>query len=67
MAKTDEIFSEFISIFDDNINFNVKHPLQYRWSLWYDDSANLKLNPKLPWEENLKKVYTFDTIEDFWG
>lgn len=43
---------------------SIKHPLQHRWTLWYD-------NPKKPssaesWEENLKKIFTFDTVEDFW-
>ena len=46
------------------LSFAKKHPLQYRWVLWFD-------NPKLKkaeesWEENLKQIHTFDTVEDFW-
>jgi translation initiation factor 4E len=58
---------ELVSIFDDRINFNVKHPLQCRWTLWYDDATMLKANPKLNWDENLKQVLTIESIEDFWG
>ncbi|KAG9403536.1 hypothetical protein AC1031_006176 [Aphanomyces cochlioides] len=42
----------------------VKHPLQHRWVLWYDNPK--KKLPNESWEENLKTVYTFDTVEDFW-
>ncbi|ETV75701.1 hypothetical protein H257_10085 [Aphanomyces astaci] len=43
----------------------VKHPLQHRWVLWYDNPKKKLANES--WEENLKVVYTFDTVEDFWG
>jgi len=39
-----------------------KHPLQNDWTLWYfknDRSKN--------WEDNLKRVITFSTVEDFWA
>ncbi|KAJ0393859.1 hypothetical protein P43SY_005981 [Pythium insidiosum] len=42
----------------------TKHPLQHRWTLWYDNPK--KRNSAESWEENLKLVYTFDTVEDFW-
>ncbi|OQR85005.1 eukaryotic initiation factor 4E [Achlya hypogyna] len=41
-----------------------KHPLQHKWVLWYDNPKK-KLATET-WEENLKKIYTFDTVEDFW-
>jgi len=40
----------------------VKHPLQSRWSLWY-----LKADRQKDWEDCLKMVSTFDTVEDFWA
>jgi len=41
-----------------------KHVLHNSWTLWFD---NPKLKrPNESWEENLKKVYTFNTVEDFW-
>ncbi|CAI5709209.1 unnamed protein product [Hyaloperonospora brassicae] len=42
----------------------TKHPLQNRWVLWYDNPK--KRNSTESWEENLKNVYTFNTVEDFW-
>lgn len=42
----------------------AKHPLQNRWVLWYDNPK--KRHSTESWEENLKNVYTFDTVEDFW-
>lgn len=41
-----------------------QHPLQNRWVLWYDNPK--KRNSTESWEENLKNVYTFNTVEDFW-
>jgi len=40
----------------------VKHPLQSRWVLWY-----LKADRNKDWEDCLKEVTTFDTVEDFWA
>ncbi|XP_066910870.1 eukaryotic translation initiation factor 4E-1A-like [Clytia hemisphaerica] len=40
----------------------VKHPLQNRWSLWFfknDKSKN--------WAANLRRITTFDSVEDFWS
>ncbi|GAB5032157.1 eukaryotic translation initiation factor iso4e [Nannochloropsis oceanica] len=41
-----------------------KHKLQNRWSFFYN---NPKANPMLSWEEKLQKIYTFETVEDFWA
>ena len=43
---------------------DAQHKLQNRWSFFYN---NPKANPMLSWEEKLQKVYTFDTVEDFWA
>jgi len=40
----------------------VKHPLQYRWVLWY-----CKQDRSKDWEDCLKEVASFDTVEDFWA
>ncbi|VDO85199.1 unnamed protein product [Soboliphyme baturini] len=42
----------------------VKHPLQYRWVLWYLKQDRLR---KRDWEECLKEVACFETVEDFWA
>lgn len=42
----------------------VKHPLQYRWVLWY---CKHDRSSKKDWEDCLKQVASFDTVEDFWA
>mmetsp|Transcript_12654 Transcript_12654/g.30721 ORF Transcript_12654/g.30721 Transcript_12654/m.30721 type:complete len:227 (+) Transcript_12654:104-784(+) len=43
----------------------VKHQLQNSWVLWFDNPVK-RLGAK-DWSQNLKKVATFDMVEDFWG
>uniref|UniRef100_A0A8R1DZ33 eIF-4F 25 kDa subunit n=1 Tax=Caenorhabditis japonica TaxID=281687 RepID=A0A8R1DZ33_CAEJA len=40
----------------------TRHPLQNRWALWY-----LKADRNKEWEDCLKMVSLFDTVEDFWS
>jgi len=40
----------------------VKHPLMHKWVLWYCKSDRNK-----NWEDCLKEVATFNTVEDFWA
>ena len=58
---------EAISVFQDSQNFNVAHPLEHKWTLWYDDGNMMKQNPELTWKQNLKQIYTFSSIEEFWA
>jgi translation initiation factor 4E len=48
----------------DPTNFEIKHPLQNRWSLWYDNPR--KRTSADTWGNHLKHVVEFDTVEDFW-
>ncbi len=41
---------------------NTKHPLQYSWTLWYYKNDRTKT-----WQDNLREVVTFSTVEDFWA
>jgi len=47
-----------------NPNFAIKHPLQNRWTLWYDNPQGKATQNS--WADQLKKVVSFDTVEDFW-
>ncbi|XP_039749076.1 eukaryotic translation initiation factor 4E-1B-like isoform X2 [Pararge aegeria] len=38
----------------------IKHPLEYSWGMWYIT------NDKRNWEDNLVKLTSFDTVEDYW-
>ena len=74
---------EQITVFHDPENFNVKHPLMHEWTLWFTKPPSGKvrschalrhdfnLRIDLPkgdnWNDLLKEVVTFDTVEEFWG
>ncbi|KAJ3091232.1 hypothetical protein HK102_001250 [Quaeritorhiza haematococci] len=64
-TPTTESAAETTTVFDDPTNFNVKHPLGSRWTLWFDrlDKKATQRN----WDENLRNLITFDTVEDFWA
>lgn len=53
------------TVFDDPKEFNVKHPLQNTWTLWFDNPGK-KANAT-NWSENLKEIVNVNTVEDFWG
>jgi len=40
----------------------AKHPLQNKWKLWYYKNDRTK-----SWNDNLRPVTTFSTVEDFWS
>jgi len=42
-----------------------KHPLKYGWTLWYDCQLQNGQRPA-QWGANMKEVYTFYSVEDFW-
>lgn len=44
------------------LELSTPHPLQCRWALWY-----LKGDRSKDWEDCLKRVSVFDTVEDFWA
>lgn len=45
----------------------IQHGLQDSWTLWYDDPAHSANVKNAEWEENLKLICEFKTIEEFWG
>jgi len=46
-------------------DFQVKHPLQDSWTWWFDNPK--KKSTQASWGANLKKIYSFSTVEDFWS
>ncbi|KAL2913423.1 eukaryotic translation initiation factor 4E [Polyrhizophydium stewartii] len=66
-ADTEQAVPEqVVTAFDDPERFTVKHPLQNRWTLWFDAPSSKKTTQK-DWGQNLKKIVTIDSVEDFWG
>eukprot|EP01135_Chromosphaera_perkinsii_P004500 Nk52_evm24s284 gene=Nk52_evmTU24s284 len=57
--------SEVKEIPNDGALMNIKHPLQNRWTFWYD-FQDRKTNTHM-WAASLKQVYTVGTVEDFWA
>lgn len=45
-------------------DFSKKHPLQTRWTLWFDNPSGKQTLSK--YGQGLRSVYSFDTVEDFW-
>jgi len=62
---TDPEKDGMVTIFSDPINYNIKHPLQSTWVMWYDNPG--KKTSQASWADNLKKIAVFATVEDFWG
>jgi translation initiation factor 4E len=48
----------------DPKNFEIKHPLQSAWTMWYNAPQTQKGREAQDWHP--KKIVTFDTVEDFW-
>lgn len=40
------------------------HKLERKWTFWFDNQSRPKVGAA--WGSNLKKAYTFDTVEEFW-
>jgi hypothetical protein len=42
----------------------LKHKLERKWTFWFDNQSKPKQGAA--WGTSLRKVYTFDTVEEFW-
>ena len=49
---------------DTMIEEGKKHPLEHKWTLWFDNPSGRQ--KKEAWGQTLRQVYTFGTVEDFW-
>lgn len=43
-----------------------KHPLQYTWTMWYDSPSPKSKSDAHNWQQNVKKIVSFSSVEDFW-
>nr|DAD20026.1 TPA_asm: hypothetical protein HUJ06_021489 [Nelumbo nucifera] len=41
-----------------------KHRLERKWTFWFDNQSKPKQGAA--WGTSLRKIYTFDTVEEFW-
>ncbi|CAN4091880.1 unnamed protein product [Withania somnifera] len=61
---------EIVEESDDTTSYlrkeiNAKHPLEHSWTFWFDNRG--AKSRQIPWGTSLRNVYTFSTVEDFWG
>ncbi|GAA99382.1 uncharacterized protein L969DRAFT_86613 [Mixia osmundae IAM 14324] len=61
-AKADKAVK---TVFDDKLHFNVVHPLNSTWTLWFDNAS--KQDKSRSWEDSLQQVMEINTVEEFWG
>jgi translation initiation factor 4E len=61
---TEKLSLENQTVIENNTDFNVKHPLNCSWTLWYTKPQTSKTES---WADLLKPVITFSTVEEFWG
>lgn len=40
------------------------HKLERKWTFWFDNQSKPKQGAA--WGSSMRKVYTFDTVEEFW-
>lgn len=52
-------------VVQENVSANSKHPLQFRWTLWFN-SPQKKATSSGNWTSNVRQVMSFATVEDFW-
>ncbi|TID30695.1 hypothetical protein CANINC_000611 [Pichia inconspicua] len=52
------------TVLENSEEFNVKHPLNSKWTLWYTKPP---VDANESWADLLKPVVTFNTVEEFWG
>ncbi|KAB8203483.1 Eukaryotic initiation factor 4E [Aspergillus parasiticus SU-1] len=62
--ETEKTNGDNITVFHDPENFNVKHPLMHEWTLWFTKPPSGKGDN---WNDLLKEVVTFNSVEEFWG
>ncbi|XP_050342958.1 eukaryotic translation initiation factor 4E1-like [Nymphalis io] len=60
-TREKEVGVNYKSEKNNDIIKGIKHPLHNSWSFW------MYTNKNKVWEENLVKLTTFDTVEDYWS
>ncbi|KAF2815242.1 eukaryotic translation initiation factor 4E [Mytilinidion resinicola] len=63
-GSADTVDDAPVTVFHDPDNFNVKHPLMNTWTLWFTKPPSGKGDH---WNDLLKEVISFDSVEEFWG
>eukprot|EP00252_Welwitschia_mirabilis_P018251 TRINITY_DN4055_c0_g1_i2.p1 TRINITY_DN4055_c0_g1~~TRINITY_DN4055_c0_g1_i2.p1 ORF type:complete len:198 (-),score=30.83 TRINITY_DN4055_c0_g1_i2:141-734(-) len=43
------------------------HVLENAWTFWFDNPSAKSRNAGAAWGSSMRKIYTFNTVEDFWN
>lgn len=60
IINSDDVITE--ELLQEEGELDIKHPLQNKWALWFFKNDRTK-----KWEDNLRLVTKFDSVEDFWA
>lgn len=44
---------------------DATHPLEHSWTFWFDNPSGKA--KQVAWGRSIRSVYTFSTVEQFWG
>jgi len=47
---------------EETVTTKVPHKLERKWAFWFDNQSK----QGAAWGSSLRKLYTFDTVEEFW-
>lgn len=64
-TQDDNTEQKLVTVFENSLNFNVKHPLQQRWKFWFNGPPKKATSDS--WNASFKEMIVIDTVEDFWG
>ena len=48
------------------VDFSKRHPLEHNWTLWYRAGSDGGSKRQKDYEDSIREVFTFGTVEDFW-
>ena len=53
-----------VTVLSDSNDFQLKHPLNSKWTLWYTKPA---VDKSESWSDLLRPVTSLETVEEFWA
>lgn len=62
--KVQDLCIQDKTILSDSKNFELKHPLHTKWTLWYTKPS---VDKSESWSDLLRPVTSFETVEEFWA
>ncbi|KAE8076105.1 hypothetical protein FH972_014774 [Carpinus fangiana] len=64
MAANAEVAAVTVAAEEETVTTKVPHKLERKWTFWFDNQSKPKQGAA--WGTSLRKLYTFETVEEFW-